>query len=208
MLGIDPLKVVGTVGGTLFKLGKKVGDKGFRTFANATDKITDGSLDNFKKKTMNSAKKVADKTLSGTATGIAHLGKEAEFVGNSALYMKDVLMGNAPYTTAVFGTKSNITKAAKHMALFKSDDESLLGAKVTKLGTGVFVAGSLVLGTGKAVGDFSKSRVGKNDGNIYNHTPMINGQTFSSMGSSYADNGGATGDLGFALHNQRHIGLY
>lgn len=208
MIGIDPLKLISTFSKGIFTVGKKVGDKGFKIAANASDKLVDGTVNEFKNSLKHGAKNIKDKTVAGSIKGVMNVGPEAEFIGNSALYAKAVAMGDAPLTSSIFGNNSSITKMAKKTALLKRTDENLIGVKSTGLGKGLLIAGGLAVGTKEGIQDFSKSRVGVNDGRTYNNAPLINGQTFSALGASYADNAGATGDLGFALHNQRHSGLF
>ena len=91
-------------------------------------------------------------------------------------------------------------------------DKSMIGKLFTgKAKTAIFAAGILG-GTFTAGKDYlTEGRTGYNDGQLYRLTPtqtnpyQLSSQMASSqMGHSYADNGGATGDLVFALNNMRH----
>ena len=90
-------------------------------------------------------------------------------------------------------------------------DRSLIKRQFTKPGVGLVAAGALAVGTVQAGDDYIKSRQGRNDGQLYKPTPMMNtpyqlSQQMAygnSIGNSFADNAGATGDLVFALNNMR-----
>ena len=85
---------------------------------------------------------------------------------------------------------------------------SLIGWKATRKGKLALAAGALVLGAGTATKDYTESRVGRNDGQLYRPTPtmtspyeLANQMAYSQGGQSFANNAGATGDLVFALDN-------
>ena len=65
-------------------------------------------------------------------------------------------------------------------------------------------------GAKDAVVQFNNSRVGSNDGMVYNNSLQANsqGNTWQSMQHNYLNNAGATGDLGFALHDLHHSKYY
>ena len=149
-----------------------------------------------------------EKGKRGVGYTLHGLSNEAEFVGRSGSLLKKQLIGDAPISTHYFGENSKITKAMKKTALFKRDETSvLLGAKATKLGVGVIAAGSFIAGTPKAANTFVEMQKGRNDGSVRTNTPVNNYAQTGQMGHSYANNAGATGDLVFALHNQRHTGI-
>lgn len=172
---------------------------------------------------VNAARKVDYKSIGkaglekgkhGIGYTIHGLSNEAEFVGRTSSLLRKQLLGDAPITTNYFGPDSKITKLAKKTALFRRDESSvLLGAKATPLGVGVIGAGMLIAGTGKAANNYMQSLRGANDGTLRTNAPINTyalGQQVSGqrMGHSYANNAGATGDLVFALHNQRHDGIF
>ena len=71
----------------------------------------------------------------------------------------------------------------------------------TKLGKGLVLGSGLYEGASRAIGKFESIRMGTNDGMMRTHTPIIpQGQNNSP---SYANNGGATGDLVFSMYNNR-----
>lgn len=172
---------------------------------------------------VNAARKVDYKSIGkaglekgkrGLGYTLADLTDEAEKIGRSGSLLRKQLLGDAPITTNYFGPDSKITKLAKKTALFRRDDSSIiLGAKATPLGIGVIGAGMLVAGSGKATKNYMQSLRGTNDGTLRSNAPIntyAQGQQVSShqIGHSYANNAGATGDLVFALHNQRKTGIY
>lgn len=73
--------------------------------------------------------------------------------------------------------------------------------KFTNLGKGLIVGGALYEGVGRAANKFVQGRMGTNDGMMRTSTPII--PQNQSSGSSYSNNGGATGDLVFAMYNNR-----
>lgn len=155
-----------------------------------------------------------EKGKHGVGYTIHGLSNEAEFIGRSGSLLRKQLIGDAPLTTNLFGADHPITKLAKKTAMFRRDEASaLLGVKATPFGIGVIGAGMLIAGTGKAANDFMEMQKGTNDGTLRSNAPIntyAQGQQVSGqqIGHSYANNAGATGDLVFALHNQRHNGIY
>lgn len=86
-------------------------------------------------------------------------------------------------------------------ALVQSGGDSLLpmGLKATKLGVGLAATAQLAAGTPQAVKQWNDNRMGTN----FDNQPV----TSAPRTPSYANNGGATGDLVFALNNLRHGGM-
>lgn len=72
--------------------------------------------------------------------------------------------------------------------------------KFSKLGVGLMVGSALYEGTSKAVAKFEGIRMGTSDGMMRKPTPII---PQSNSQPSYANNGGATGDLVFSMYNNR-----
>ena len=190
----------GGIGSAIGNVGNKVLGKGI-DLVNAARKVD----------YVNIGKSGLEKGKHGVGYTLHGLSNEAEYIGRSASLLRKQLLGDAPITTNYLGADHPITKLMKKTALFKRDDSSiLLGAKATKLGVGVIFAGSLVSGVPKAAQDYMLMQKGQNDGTVRTNAPVNNyAQQMANqrVGSSYANNAGATGDLVFALHNQRHSGI-
>ena len=71
--------------------------------------------------------------------------------------------------------------------------------KFSALGSSLLLGGAAVEGTRRAVAKFEQGRMGRHDGMVHTLTPQIPQNT----NASYANNGGATGDLVFSLYNNR-----
>lgn len=86
-------------------------------------------------------------------------------------------------------------------ALVQSGGDNLLpmGLKATKTGIGLAATAQLMAGTPQAVKQWNDNRMGTN----FDNQPV----TSAPRVPSYANNGGATGDLVFALNNLRHGGM-
>lgn len=80
-----------------------------------------------------------------------------------------------------------------------ADNFMPFGIKATGLGTTIAVGGSLLSGTPQAVEQWNKGRQGTN----MDSQPV----SLAPKTPAYANNGGATGDLVFALNNLRHGGM-
>lgn len=72
--------------------------------------------------------------------------------------------------------------------------------KFTPLGKGLVLGAGLYEGLGKAANKFVQGRMGTHDGMMRTATPVIPKNTNAP---SYSNNGGATGDLVFAMYNNR-----
>lgn len=106
--------------------------------------------------------------------------------------------------------KTNKFKDMRLGQLIKDDPDALLfGKKFTKLGA-VGVAGvGAVVATKDAMQNRIRAQAGVNTG-LASNAPVntyAQDQTFPTMGASYANNAGATGDLALSLHRQRHTGI-
>lgn len=95
------------------------------------------------------------------------------------------------------GLGSKMIKAPSQTVNFSNLNE----VGFTKLGKGLVLGSGLYEGASRAIGKFESIRMGTNDGMMRTHTPIIpQGQNNSP---SYANNGGATGDLVFSMYNNR-----
>jgi hypothetical protein len=95
-------------------------------------------------------------------------------------------------------------------ALVKNNPNAVLtGKSLTGLGTIAVVGAGTIIAAGDAAGDHLRARAGVNTG-LASNAPVntySGDQTFPTMGASYANNAGATGDLALSLHRQRHSGI-
>lgn len=95
-------------------------------------------------------------------------------------------------------------------ALIKNNPNAVLtGKSLTGLGTTAVVIGGTVIAAGDATRDRLRARAGQSTG-LASNAPIntySGDQTFPTMGASYANNAGATGDLALSLHRQRHTGI-
>ena len=183
------------LGGTAGKIGKHTIDFS----ADTINKLSQVDFEGIGKSLYGKGKKIGKSTLSG-------LIDEAERTGYTLELFRSALLGDAPLTTALFGEENIASKLLKGTAILKRDESSLLlGMKFTGLGTALAVPGALMAGTPKAVKTYMDLHRGTSDNRIYTNAPI---NTYGqALGNSYANNAGATGDLVFALHNQRHTGI-
>ena len=95
-------------------------------------------------------------------------------------------------------------------ALVKNNPNAVLtGKSLTGLGTIAVIGAGTVIAAGDATRDHLRARVGASTG-LASNAPVntySGDQTFPTMGASYANNAGATGDLALSLHRQRHSGI-
>ena len=200
---------------------KKEGDS--MSFKSFVDDIADG-IGNAVRKFTNSniptnigkvGGKVVGKTIKvagNTAIGATAQGaKGALWVTEHTDDIKNLGKATWNGTKKFVGAVDDVLQKA-HLIKEVPYEKSLLGRKVTK--GGLLLAGGIGVGIGMAKGTKEQiiNRQGSNDGRIYKPTPaMVNPYQLSSqiangasMGNAYANNAGATGDLVFALHNNRH----
>lgn len=101
----------------------------------------------------------------------------------------------------VFGRdiKINGEKVFNTGLIKSAPDYSILGVKTTALGTTLAIGAGLASGVPEAATTLNKNRQGTNfDSQPTSLAPQI---------PAYSNNGGATGDLVFALNNLRHGGM-
>ena len=129
-------------------------------------------------------------------------------IGNShALRSNKTLFGDEMHRRIQGGldTVAHIAKGDSWLtgkqALITTGGDNLLpmGIKATKLGVGLAATAQLMAGTPQAVNQWNRNRQGTN----YDSQPV----TSAPSTPAYANNGGATGDLVFALNNLRHGGM-
>ena len=93
--------------------------------------------------------------------------------------------------------------------LIRDDPDTIFGKRFTKMG-GLIVGG---VALGVSAKDAAEKRIHAQAGQsmgLASNAPIntyAGDQTFPTMGASYANNAGATGDLALSLHRQRHTGI-
>lgn len=177
-----PGKVVGTATAGGLKVGKAVGNVGFKVGMGAINKGLDGV--NFVLDNQESIKK-----------GLKYMGKD---VLNEANVWTQAGFGMIEKFDNTFLKKAPLTK-------------SLIGRSFNKRGLALATTGALVIGTGQGASQYLQDRQGSNDGQLYTPTARMSTpyqlseqMAYSQHGRSFADNAGATGDLVFALNNMRN----
>ncbi len=169
--------------------------------------------------------KTLGKAVNESKIGKLYTDKTGEkFMNDNTAIRRRGSLDNRPKTTYVstnksFGLVDAVTDRAKmyvdgavHIArgdswitmkqpLVKTGADNFMpfGIKATGLGTTLAVGGSLASGVPDAAKKWNESRKGTNqDQQVTSIAPSI---------PAYANNGGATGDLVFALNNLRHGGM-
>lgn len=117
----------------------------------------------------------------GAAEGTAYLAKK---VGAPL-----AVTAAEKYGTTASGFVSKLVKPNNGKII-----NELMPYKLSKLGVGMVAGTGLISGTKEAFNDFNQHRMGQMDPMIYRATPRT---------PSYANNGGATGDLVFAMNRNR-----
>ena len=157
------------------------------------------------------------KTLETTANTVDHFRRNKDTykrIGKSMLNTADnIAMGTAREAGIWAQAGANVLGGIKKMGLIERTtlDKSAIGWRFTKRGKLALTAGALAVGSVGATKDYTESRIGRNDGQLYRPTPTMSNaydlssqMAHSSIGQSYANNAGATGDLVFALNNLRN----
>ena len=161
--------------------------------------------------------KVGANTLEGTANTVDHFRRNKDTykrIGKGMVeFGKDVATGTAREAGIWAQAGLNVLGGAKKLGLIEKTtlDKSMIGWRFTKRGKAAMTAGALLVGSAGATKDYTESRIGRNDGQLYRPTPTMSNaydlssqMAYSSIGQSYANNAGATGDLVFALNNLRN----
>ena len=116
------------------------------------------------------------------------VGQVAREVGDSLAFAGNVL------------SKETIgnTHVPNPLKIFERSNDNLLGWKLNKRGKLIIGAGALIAGAPGAAKEYVNDRRGNGQSELRPIAPRT---------PAYADNGGATGDLVFALNNLRHGGM-
>lgn len=114
------------------------------------------------------------------------------------------------FTIPGLAKDGKINKFVKSASAFVRDDpDTIFGKRFTKMGG--LVVGGIALGV--SAKDAAERRIHAQAGQsmgLASNAPIntyAGDQTFPTMGASYANNAGATGDLALSLHRQRHTGI-
>lgn len=109
-------------------------------------------------------------------------------------------MGMVGAGAGVLGGVAAIGRSAIKMPKEPLSFSNMGDMKFSALGTGLVVGSALVDGTKKAINKYEQIRMGQHDGQMRKATPVI---PQVDRTPSYANNGGATGDLVFSMYNNR-----
>lgn len=182
--------LAGKAGGHLVIGGLKgvasVANKGFEVGENIVKNVGKVSKQDIK----NGTKKLVKNTLTDDSSykAITKSGKiQASLKSNTMDAMRDELR-NAGNIAAYVGSKT-----------LKANDNALFGVSANKLGVGLALTGAAISGMPSAGKQFVQGRQGTN----MDQMPT----TSAPHVPAYAQNGGATGDLVFALNNLRNGGF-
>lgn len=125
----------------------------------------------------------------------------APVIGNVAMAAGGVAgMGALGAGIGIAGGASAVSKAVIKQPTTNISIDNIKDMKFTPLGKAVFGVGAIAEGGKRAYDTFKQGRTGRHDGMVHTQTPTI--PTYQ-QGSSYSNNGGATGDLVFSLYNNR-----
>ncbi len=161
--------------------------------------------------------KVGANTLETTANTVDHFRRNKDTykkIGKGILNVgENIAMGTAREASIWAQAGLNVLGGLEKLKLIERAplSKSLIGWKMTGRGKLAFTAGALAVGSVGATKDYTESRIGRNDGQLYRPTPTMSNpydlssqMAYSQGGQSYANNAGATGDLVFALNNLRN----
>ena len=109
-------------------------------------------------------------------------------------------VGLAGAGTSVLGGIAAIGRSAIKMPKEPLSFSNMGDIKFSGLGVGMLVGSSAIEGTKRAINKYEQIRMGKHDGQMRTATPII---PQVERQPSYANNGGATGDLVFSMYNNR-----
>lgn len=190
------------VWGVAGKFAKPVVEGGLKGGINVANKLVGGIV-------KANENKVVRKIGKATAKTTGYAAAEVKNVGSGINKAANILKGKEmPRLNKVVGDVTGKDfNGKKWGAMIKESEDSIMfGHKATALGSTVLVGVGLSQGVLSAGKEFNKERQGINVGSAMN-APINNYAVGPTMGNSYANNAGATGDLAFALHNQRKTGI-
>lgn len=190
----------GGVGQTAGKIVGKTATAGFKTAVN----IGNAGIKGVGKLWNADWKKIGNIASNQAKLAGQAVGADAKALNNIA----GVVTGG--FTIPGLAKNGKINKFVKSAtALVKDDPDTIFGKKFTKMG-GLIVGG---VALGVSAKDAAERRIRAHAGQtmgLASNAPIntyAGDQTFPTMGASYANNAGATGDLALSLHRQRHTGI-
>lgn len=149
------------------------------------------------------AGKVVDSVITNSADpqNYKQIGKSHAIRSNKSLFGDEMhrrIQGGLDTVVHIAKGDSLLT-GRKALITTGGDNLMPMGLKATKLGVGLAATAQLAVGTPQAIKQANTNRQGTN----FDSRPV----TSAPRTPSYANNGGATGDLVFALNNLRHGGM-
>ena len=149
------------------------------------------------------AGKVVDSVITNSADpqNYKQIGKSHAIRSNKSLFGDEMhrrIQGGLD-TVAHIAKGDSLLTGRKALITTGGDNLMPMGLKATKLGVGLVATAQLAAGTPQAIKQANTNRQGTN----FDSRPV----TSAPRTPSYANNGGATGDLVFALNNLRHGGM-
>lgn len=149
------------------------------------------------------AGKVVDSVITNSADpeNYKQIGKSHAIRSNKSLFGDEMhrrIQGGLD-TVAHIAKGDSLLTGRKALITTGGDNLMPMGLKATKLGVGLAATAQLAAGTPQAIKQANTNRQGTN----FDSRPV----TSAPRTPSYANNGGATGDLVFALNNLRHGGM-
>ena len=149
------------------------------------------------------AGKVVDSVITNSADpqNYKQIGKSHAIRSNKSLFGDEMhrrIQGGLD-TVAHIAKGDSLLTGRKALITTGGDNLMPMGLKATKLGIGLAATAQLAAGAPQAIKQANTNRQGTN----FDSRPV----TSAPRTPSYANNGGATGDLVFALNNLRHGGM-
>ena len=137
----------------------------------------------------------------GFVAGKAAVGMAAmSAIPGAAAVGSTLAVGAAGVGTASLGAIGALGRASIKMPKEPLSLNNISDMKFTKFGGAMLIGSSLVEGSKKAIRKYETMRMGQHDGQMRKATPVL---PQVDRNPSYANNGGATGDLVFSMYNNR-----
>lgn len=184
--------------------GAGIIDKSIRGTKKAVNKATNPeTYKKIGKAVEEGAGKIVDSVITNSADpqNYKQIGKSHAIRSNKSLFGDEMhrrIQGGLD-TVAHIAKGDSLLTGRKALITTGGDNLMPMGLKATKLGVGLAATAQLAAGTPQAIKQANTNRQGTN----FDSRPV----TSAPRTPSYANNGGATGDLVFALNNLRHGGM-